>query len=43
VVGPNGAGKTTMFDIVTGKTRAASGRFVWGADTDLTRLERDDA
>ncbi|HRW14681.1 urea ABC transporter ATP-binding protein UrtD [Amaricoccus sp.] len=42
VVGPNGAGKTTMLDIVTGKTRPDSGRVVWGADTDLTRLDEAD-
>ncbi len=42
VVGPNGAGKTTMLDIVTGKTRPDRGRVVWGADTDLTRLDEAD-
>ena len=26
VIGPNGAGKTTMMDVITGKTRPASGR-----------------
>ncbi len=39
VVGPNGAGKTTMLDIITGKTRPDSGEVIWGADTDLTRLD----
>jgi urea transport system ATP-binding protein len=39
VVGPNGAGKTTMMDIVTGKTRPDSGEVIWGADTDLTRVD----
>ncbi len=39
VVGPNGAGKTTMLDIITGKTRPDSGEVIWGAETDLTRLD----
>jgi urea transport system ATP-binding protein len=39
VVGPNGAGKTTMMDIVTGKTRPDSGEVIWGADTDLTKVD----
>jgi urea transport system ATP-binding protein len=39
VVGPNGAGKTTMMDIITGKTRPDSGEVIWGAETDLTRLD----
>ena len=39
VIGPNGAGKTTMMDIITGKTRPDTGRVVFGADTDLTRLD----
>ncbi|HWA80791.1 MAG TPA: urea ABC transporter ATP-binding protein UrtD [Acetobacteraceae bacterium] len=39
VIGPNGAGKTTMMDVITGKTRPDSGRAVFGADTDLTRLD----
>jgi urea transport system ATP-binding protein len=39
VIGPNGAGKTTMMDVVTGKTRPDSGRVVFGADTDLTKLD----
>ena len=39
VIGPNGAGKTTMMDVVTGKTRPDSGTVVFGADTDLTRLD----
>ena len=29
VIGPNGAGKTTMCDVISGKTRAASGRIVF--------------
>jgi urea transport system ATP-binding protein len=39
VIGPNGAGKTTMMDVITGKTRPDSGRVVFGADTDLTKLD----
>ncbi|MBV8573677.1 MAG: ATP-binding cassette domain-containing protein, partial [Acetobacteraceae bacterium] len=39
VIGPNGAGKTTMVDVITGKTRPDTGRVVFGADTDLTRLD----
>ncbi len=39
VIGPNGAGKTTMMDVITGKTRPDAGRVVFGADTDLTRLD----
>jgi urea transport system ATP-binding protein len=39
VIGPNGAGKTTLMDVITGRTRPESGRVVFGADTDLTRLD----
>ena len=39
VIGPNGAGKTTMMDVITGKTRPDKGEVVFGADTDLTRLD----
>ncbi|GAC1337043.1 MAG: urea ABC transporter ATP-binding protein UrtD [Acetobacteraceae bacterium] len=39
VIGPNGAGKTTMMDVITGKTRPDTGQVVFGADTDLTRLD----
>ena len=39
VIGPNGAGKTTMMDVITGKTRPDSGQVVYGADTDLTKLD----
>ena len=38
IIGPNGAGKTTMMDVITGKTRPASGTVRFG-DTDLTRLD----
>ena len=30
IIGPNGAGKTTFMDLITGKTRADSGRIVFG-------------
>ena len=39
VIGPNGAGKTTMMDVITGKTRPDRGSVVFGAATDLTRLD----
>ena len=39
VIGPNGAGKTTMMDVITGRTRPDAGRVVFGADTDLTKLD----
>ena len=39
VIGPNGAGKTTMMDVITGKTRPDQGSVVFGASTDLTRLD----
>ena len=39
VIGPNGAGKTTMMDVITGKTRPDTGQVVYGADTDLTKLD----
>ena len=39
VIGPNGAGKTTMMDVITGKTRPDAGAVVFGAATDLTRLD----
>ena len=39
VIGPNGAGKTTMMDVITGKTRPDAGEVVFGAATDLTRLD----
>jgi urea transport system ATP-binding protein len=42
VIGPNGAGKTTMMDVITGKTRPDAGEVVFGADTDLTRLDEPD-
>jgi urea transport system ATP-binding protein len=39
VIGPNGAGKTTMMDIITGKTRPNTGKVIFGASTDLTKLD----
>jgi urea transport system ATP-binding protein len=39
VIGPNGAGKTTMMDIITGKTRPDTGKVVFGANIDLTKLD----
>lgn len=39
IIGPNGAGKTTMMDVITGKTRPDTGTVVFGADTDLTKLD----
>ncbi len=42
IIGPNGAGKTTMMDVITGKTRPDSGTVLFGASTDLTRLDEAD-
>ncbi|MBW4024577.1 MAG: urea ABC transporter ATP-binding protein UrtD [Proteobacteria bacterium] len=39
VIGPNGAGKSTMMDIITGKTRPDAGQVIFGAATDLTKLD----
>jgi urea transport system ATP-binding protein len=39
VIGPNGAGKSTMMDIITGKTKPDTGKVVFGASTDLTRMD----
>src|SRR3984893_13392526 len=39
IIGPNGAGKTTMMDVITGKTRAGTGRVFLGQTIDLTRLD----
>jgi urea transport system ATP-binding protein len=38
IIGPNGAGKTTMMDVITGKTRADSGKAFFGQTFDLSRL-----
>jgi urea transport system ATP-binding protein len=37
VIGPNGAGKTTLLDIITGKTRPASGRIIFDGQVDVQR------
>ncbi len=39
IIGPNGAGKTTMMDVITGKTRADTGRAFLGQTLDLSRLD----
>lgn len=41
LIGPNGAGKTTLMDVVTGRTRADSGRVFLGQNIDLQK--RDEA
>jgi urea transport system ATP-binding protein len=41
VIGPNGAGKTTMMDVITGKTRPATGDVLFDGNIDLTRLTED--
>jgi len=42
IIGPNGAGKTTMMDVITGKTRPASGSAFFGQTMDLTRMTEYD-
>jgi urea transport system ATP-binding protein len=37
LIGPNGAGKTTLLDIITGKTKADSGRVLYDGKTDITK------
>ena len=39
VIGPNGAGKSTMMDIITGKTKPDTGKVLFGASTDLTKMD----
>ncbi|WP_244121105.1 urea ABC transporter ATP-binding protein UrtD [Burkholderia gladioli] len=39
VIGPNGAGKTTMMDVITGKTKADSGKVFLGQTIDLSRMK----
>ncbi len=41
IIGPNGAGKSTMCDVITGKTRPATGK-VWFDKQEITRLEEPD-
>jgi urea transport system ATP-binding protein len=39
IIGPNGAGKTTLMDVITGKTRATSGKvFLEGQSIELSKL-----
>ena len=35
IIGPNGAGKTTLLDVVTGKTRPASGKILFNGGVDV--------
>ncbi|HEY0293285.1 MAG TPA: ATP-binding cassette domain-containing protein, partial [Hansschlegelia sp.] len=37
VIGPNGAGKTTLLDVISGVSRAKSGRVLFDEKMDLTR------
>ena len=39
VIGPNGAGKTTLLDVISGKTKPAAGRVIFGKDIDLIGLK----
>jgi urea transport system ATP-binding protein len=41
VIGPNGAGKTTLCDVISGKTRATSGK-VFFAKQEITRMPEVD-
>src|SRR6266545_4819443 len=38
LIGPNGAGKTTMLDVITGRTRPASGSVMYDGDVDVCRF-----
>lgn len=42
VIGPNGAGKTTLLDVICGKTKPASGRVIFGKDTELIGKREDE-
>ena len=42
LLGANGAGKTTLLDVICGKTKPASGRVVFGADTELIGKHADE-
>ena len=37
LIGPNGAGKTTMLDVITGRTRPASGTVMYDGDVNTAR------
>lgn len=37
LIGPNGAGKTTMLDVITGRTRPASGSVIYEGIVDVVR------
>ena len=37
VIGPNGAGKTTLLDVVTGKTRPASGKVIFNGGVNVAQ------
>lgn len=39
LIGPNGAGKTTMLDVITGRTRPASGTVIYDGVVDLVRMK----
>jgi urea transport system ATP-binding protein len=42
LIGPNGAGKTTMLDVITGRTRPASGSATYNEVVDVTRRSEDE-
>lgn len=42
VIGPNGAGKTTLLDVISGKAKPATGRVIFGKDTDLIGLRENE-
>ena len=42
VIGPNGAGKTTLLDVICGKTTPASGKVIFGKDTNLIGKNAED-